>query len=306
MQWEKRSPSGTNDVSMGSFRIYDSNTETYDQAGLSFAGPQDNVIDWGHGAPSTGFTEVDQVLDNAPSCGISGRCARESGDQGPALGTRPQRPPDPGRKRVSAVRSDCDVGDTGGCRPARHIPEGGRHRHRLHLWGDRILLSVVHHTKVRDLRQPDGAEGVDTCARQHHPGCWQRERHHGERHRHPVAGASLSTPIPEPTGTSPAAQPGATVLGHRHRNQLPEQSESQNQHSWSHARPTLRGDGNVVPDLRPRTVDRGGRKLSTSLSPIPTLTSVTTSSCRWPEREGGADSSDEARLIMGSCRSKAS
>lgn len=68
MVWEYAAPSGKHSSRMGSVRRYDSNGATYDEAGTSYTGPVETVIDWGQGAPTPGFTVVDNfgnVLLNA-------------------------------------------------------------------------------------------------------------------------------------------------------------------------------------------------------------------------------------------------
>ena len=59
MDWEYAAPSGSNSASMGSARRYDVNFEPYDQSGSAYAGPQQTIIDWGHGSPLAGFTVLD-------------------------------------------------------------------------------------------------------------------------------------------------------------------------------------------------------------------------------------------------------
>jgi hypothetical protein len=43
---------------MGSIRMYDSNTQPYDQAGADYLGDQEVVVNWGGGVPNAGFTVV--------------------------------------------------------------------------------------------------------------------------------------------------------------------------------------------------------------------------------------------------------
>lgn len=66
MLWEYPAPSGDNSRSMGSMRMYDANTMPYDETGTNYLGAQETVINWGHGAPSGGFTvlntDSNQVL----------------------------------------------------------------------------------------------------------------------------------------------------------------------------------------------------------------------------------------------------
>ena len=67
MVWEYANPSGHHGTSMGSVRMYDSNTEPYDESGSSYLGDSITVVDWGFGAPKAGFTVINpdnQVLMN--------------------------------------------------------------------------------------------------------------------------------------------------------------------------------------------------------------------------------------------------
>ena len=59
MQWECLAPSGDSTNVMGSVRRHDSNTMPFDEAGGAYLGPQETVIDWGRGAPTAGFTVID-------------------------------------------------------------------------------------------------------------------------------------------------------------------------------------------------------------------------------------------------------
>jgi hypothetical protein len=63
MVWEYVAPSGHSTSVMGSVRIYDTNTMPYDEAGTGYLGPNETVIDWGHGAPYAGFTVLDDAND---------------------------------------------------------------------------------------------------------------------------------------------------------------------------------------------------------------------------------------------------
>jgi len=63
MTWEYAAPSGDQTSVMGSVRMYDGNTTTYDQAGTNYEGQQETVIDWGHGAPTAGFSVIDNSAD---------------------------------------------------------------------------------------------------------------------------------------------------------------------------------------------------------------------------------------------------
>jgi hypothetical protein len=63
MDWEYAAPSGDQTTVMGSVRMYDANGTTYDQSGSNFTGPVETVIDWGHGAPTAGFTVINQSGD---------------------------------------------------------------------------------------------------------------------------------------------------------------------------------------------------------------------------------------------------
>ena len=56
MDWEYAAPSGNDAASMGSVRRYDDALNTYDQKPATYAGPQETIVDWGHGVPSAGFT----------------------------------------------------------------------------------------------------------------------------------------------------------------------------------------------------------------------------------------------------------
>jgi hypothetical protein len=58
MTWEYAAPSGDNSQFMGSIRMYDSNTQPYDQAGADYLGDQEVVVNWGGGVPNAGFTVV--------------------------------------------------------------------------------------------------------------------------------------------------------------------------------------------------------------------------------------------------------
>lgn len=63
MAWEYVAPSGDTSDVMGSTRRYDGNTLPYDEAGASYLGPQETVVDWGSGAPTAGFTVIDDSND---------------------------------------------------------------------------------------------------------------------------------------------------------------------------------------------------------------------------------------------------
>jgi hypothetical protein len=63
MSWEYMAPSGANVNAMGSLRRYDGDDTTYDYTGNAYDGPVENVIDWGSGAPLSGFTVTDNTGD---------------------------------------------------------------------------------------------------------------------------------------------------------------------------------------------------------------------------------------------------
>lgn len=56
LDWEYAAPSGRSAASMGSVRRYDDDLNTYDQDPTTYGGPQETIVDWGHGAPTGGFT----------------------------------------------------------------------------------------------------------------------------------------------------------------------------------------------------------------------------------------------------------
>ncbi len=72
MVWEYVDPSHVSQQGMGSVRIYDSNQVTYDQAGSNYLGPDETIIDWGHGGQQAGFVVINnanQVLMNVAYSG---------------------------------------------------------------------------------------------------------------------------------------------------------------------------------------------------------------------------------------------
>jgi hypothetical protein len=81
MDWEYTTPTGDSDASMGSLRRYDADTTTYDQSGSAYTGPVESVIDWGHGAPTTGFVVVGNsgtvLLDVTMPGGVLGNRAEK-------------------------------------------------------------------------------------------------------------------------------------------------------------------------------------------------------------------------------------